>query len=150
MKQRLILLFKFYFLKFLSTFGVWKEKEKSILIIRDDRLGDFLISLPFFQELKKYASSRNWKLIIIVRRPLAELADKTGLFDKVLLLKESSFKERLSFYRECAKFNAVASIVFPILRKSLIHDYIALIPSPRYSYVADTRNLLPTLPAFLD
>lgn len=147
--EKLLLLFKFYLLKFLATAGNRKEKKKYLFLIRIDHLGDFLITLPLFCKLKEYASRENRLLAIALSPGLKEFAEKTGLFDKIITADESSGKKRLLFYRECAKLHRPKVINFHILGRSLFHDYAALIPSPEKSFTFEIRENTLRLPPIM-
>ena len=141
--EKFLLLFKFYLLKFLATAGNRKEKKKYLFLIRIDHLGDFLITLPLFSQLKEYASRENRLLAIALAPALKELAEKTGYFDKIIIGDESSWKKRLLFYRECAKLHHPLVVNFHIFGRSLFNDYAALFPSPEKSFLFDTRKTIP-------
>lgn len=54
-----------------------------ILVIRNDRLGDFVLSLPVFQALKRY--SKDFYLIALTSPGNAELAEQINYIDEIII-----------------------------------------------------------------
>ena len=71
--------------------------DDKILVIQDCHVGDFLVSLPFFQRMKKFYGR---KLTLISDKRIVPLAMECGCFDEVIafdMKRASSYKH--IFYR---------------------------------------------------
>ena len=58
---------------------------KKICIIRDDRLGDAILTLPIINKLKK--TYKNSKIFMVISRISAELVKKFDFFHNVIVSK---------------------------------------------------------------
>ncbi|MDR0675852.1 MAG: hypothetical protein LBF97_02290, partial [Elusimicrobiota bacterium] len=73
------------------------EKDKIILILNLQGLGDFLIHLSTYKEIKKYFP--NHKIYFLCDLKLVKLAKKLNCFDKIISINSDKFFLGNNFYR---------------------------------------------------
>jgi ADP-heptose:LPS heptosyltransferase len=66
----------------------------NILIIRNDRLGDFVLSLPVFQAIKRYRDDIN--VIAVIAPGNAEFARQINYIDEIIIDDKGSFTKLIS------------------------------------------------------
>jgi ADP-heptose:LPS heptosyltransferase len=66
------------------------NQPKKLLIVRTDRIGDVVLSLPLAEIVKKYYP--NWKVTYLVREYTQSLVEVNPFIDQVLLLQENNTK----------------------------------------------------------
>jgi len=90
--------------------------KMKILIVRNDKLGDFTLSLPVFQAIKKYNESI--RTIALVSPMNADFAHQVHSIDEVIVDDKSSF---LKMYKAIKKINPdIAITLFSTFRIGLI------------------------------
>ena len=135
MKKRIQFL-KFLFINMLVRVGLQRYKRgKRILLIRDDHLGDFMLSLPVMRQISLQARKEGMLVTIVVDKNMEEFAKKSFLFDEVIpiSLKElgGSFWKRIKTYRFFARLQTGKVINFLVFGRSAIEDYISYFsPAP--------------------
>ena len=79
-----------------------KRYEDSVFVLRNDYLGDFILSLPLFASLSREVRKRGERLVILCSSRMRPFAESTGLFDDYIDASparlETSFFERVGFY----------------------------------------------------
>ncbi len=93
---------------------------KNILIVRSDRIGDVVLSLPMAEIIKKHYP--NCKVTYLVRSYTESLVKDHPFIDKVLVLKEKN--QRIKFFSNIRQITAnkfdYSIIVYPTILISLI------------------------------
>lgn len=95
-------------------------EPKNLLIIRTDRIGDVVLSLPLAELIKRHYP--NCKVTYLLREYTECLADQHPFIDKMLLLKEKFGKVLVKEnFRELRKHNFdTCVIVYPTFQTALI------------------------------
>lgn len=144
----LIQFLKFLFISMLVRCGLQRHKrEKRILLIRNDRLGDFMLSLPVMRQISLQARQEETLVAIVVDKSMEELAKKCSFFDEVIpiSLKElgGSFGNRIRTYRFFARLQTTKVINFLVFGRSAIEDYISYFSPAPEKYVMDNMDSWP-------
>lgn len=58
--------------------------QKRVLILKNDGLGDLIIFLPFVSRLRNHYNRQGYKVLLMVREPWKELAERSGCADGVI------------------------------------------------------------------
>ncbi|UCH64350.1 MAG: glycosyltransferase family 9 protein [Ignavibacterium sp.] len=95
-------------------------KPKNILIVRTDRIGDVVLSLPLTGLIKKHCP--NCKVSLLLRDYTKEIAEDHPHIDEVLILKEENGKIPVNSNVELLKEKSFDSciVVYPTLITALI------------------------------
>lgn len=153
-----ILLLKFHLLNFLVKGTVSFKKntsEKRIVIIRNDHLGDFIISLSCFEKIHRKFSPQGYKITVIVDRPLQKLAEKCPYFNEVesfdMKKMGASFFYRVRTYRRFRRIRAEQIINFLVFGRCAINDYFIYFSSAekKYGILLDSWPLTKTAQMYL-
>lgn len=101
---------------------------KNILLVRNDRLGEFILAIPAFRAIK--AHFPNSKLTIVVNPYLKELAQCIDCVDEVIVWenKKHKFSEIVRFSRELKNKNIGLCIIFNPSQEFNIISFLAGIP----------------------
>lgn len=96
------------------------NKPKNLLIVRTDRIGDVILSLPLAGIIKKHFP--DCKVTFLVRSYTKELVENHPYIDNILILKESNGKVKINEnVKELKKYNYDSSIiVYPTFATSFI------------------------------
>jgi len=103
LKPYLIIIRSLLFILF-DSIALWAAKvpkhnqQKLILLIRQDRIGDFILWLDTAKEYRKYYPPENYKIILIGNEIWSDLAKGLPFWDEVLPVNVKAFKT-LSRYR---------------------------------------------------
>ena len=103
LKPYLIIIRSLLFILF-DSIALWAAKVpkhnqlKLILLIRQDRIGDFILWLDTAKEYRKYYPPENYKIILIGNAIWSDLAKELPFWDEVLPVNVKAFKT-LSRYR---------------------------------------------------
>lgn len=99
-----------------------------ILAVRNDRLGEFLLTLPAIRALKQYYS--NAKLSLVVGPSVEDLAKAIGFVDEVIPWenKKHSFFEMLAFSKKLKANNFDLCVIFNPTKEFNIISLLADIP----------------------
>ena len=103
LKPYLIIIRSLLFILF-DSIALWAAKDpkhnqlKLILLIRQDRIGDFILWLDTAKEYRKYYPPENYKIILIGNAIWSDLAKGLPFWDEVLPVNVKAFKA-LSRYR---------------------------------------------------
>ena len=103
LKPYLIIIRSLLFILF-DSIALWAAKvpkhnqQKLILLIRQDRIGDFILWLDTAKEYRKYYPPENYKIILIGNAIWSDLAKGLPFWDEVLPVNVKAFKA-LSRYR---------------------------------------------------
>ena len=103
LKPYLIIIRSLLFILF-DSIALWAAKvpkhnqQKLILLIRQDRIGDFILWLDTAKEYRKYYPPENYKIILIGNAIWSDLAKELPFWDEVLPVNVKAFKA-LSRYR---------------------------------------------------
>ena len=104
----------------LAFFMLWRQRGRAddrVLVIHDSHLGDFVLSITFFQRLQKHYQR---KLVLVSDGGMKDLAMASGLFEDFIALdmkKASSLKH--SLYR-CRGDLAQLKKFFPAVKCYII------------------------------
>ena len=95
-------------------------EPKNLLIVRTDRIGDVVLSLPLAELVKRHFP--HCKVTYLLREYTKCLAQEHPFIDSILLLKESNGKVPIKDnYRELQKYNFDSClIVYPTFQTALI------------------------------
>jgi ADP-heptose:LPS heptosyltransferase len=121
------------------------DKSSSILLVRLDNIGDFILWLPSAGRLReKY---KNHSLILVANESFSELAKETGYFDKVISINTRKFIFNLVYryknYSKITTLNSEISIHPNFSRVFLLGDSIirASKSSERIGSSGDLSNI---------
>ena len=124
----------------------FRKVRTGVLLIRHDNLGDFLISLPVFEQIAEYVHAENKSVTIAVTDSMESFCREFSCFDNVIALSHASlstFLNRVSAYRKITSFLPEKTILFNALGRSGEYDYMALLPRSRECYVLETMDSWP-------
>lgn len=104
------------------------ELIKNILLVRNDRLGEFILAIPAFRAIK--ARFPNSKLTIVVNPYLKELAQYIDCADEVITWenKRHKFSEIIKFSRELKNRRIDLCVIFNPAQELNIISFLAGIP----------------------
>lgn len=105
-----------------------KEKIKNILVVRNDRFGEFLLNIPALRALKE--TFTNAKIIAVVDPYVKELADCIDFINEIMEWerKKHSFREKLSFINQLKKRNMDMAVILNPSKEFNVFTYLAAIP----------------------
>lgn len=105
-----------------------KDNIKNILVVRNDRLGEFLLNIPALRALKE--TFRDAKLIVAVNPALRELADNVEYIDEVIVWEHGkhSLFEKIRLLKLLRAKNIDMAIMLNPLKDLNILTYLAGIP----------------------
>ena len=93
---------------------------KNLLIVRTDRIGDVVLSLPLAEIVKKYYPE--CKITFLVRNYTKDILEDHPFIDKILLLKEEN--KKISIFKNVATIKSFgfdfSIIVYPTFQTALI------------------------------
>ncbi len=105
------------------------EKQTGILLIRNDALGDFLVTLAVMEQIYGFAQKNGLKVSIAVSETMRELAEKCPFFDEVISIPQyhamRKFGVRSAVLRRFAAMRAEILINFPVFGRFMLEDHIA-------------------------
>ncbi len=101
---------------------------KNILLVRNDRLGEFLLNIPAFKALKEHFSGS--RLTIAVNPNLKELAERVDCVDEVITWesKKHKLREIVRFSRELKNKGIDLCMIFNPTQEFNIISFLAGIP----------------------
>ena len=118
LKPYLIIIRSLLFILF-DSIALWAAKVpkhnqlKLILLIRQDRIGDFILWLDTAKEYRKYYPPENCKIILLGNALWSDLAKELPFWDEVLPVNVKVFKtlsrSRWNILREVRCFSAAMS-----------------------------------------
>jgi len=128
------------------------KKEKSILFIKIDAIGDFVIWMDVAESLKK--SNPDYKISVIVSKTCKELAEKTNYFDEVISIDKDkwlyNFIYRFKFINKLTnrKFEKILNPIFS--RDFFYQDQLirVLKSNSKIGYFSDYSNNINILKGF--
>lgn len=106
-----------------------RRNIKNILVIRNDRFGEFLLNIPVIVALKRHFTSA--KIVLAVSSSLDELAKRITLVDGVLVYDSSvshRFREKFVFLKEIRKRRFDMAVILNPSKEFNIITYLAGIP----------------------
>ena len=123
------------YVHFLKWAKVWEriKSRKNILIVRNDRFGEFLLNIPAIRAVKE--TFKESKVILAVDHYVKELAEKVQYVDEIIVWKEGkhSLFETIKFSNLLKKKNIDIAIVMNPSKDTNIAVYLAGI-SERIGY----------------
>lgn len=115
---------------FLKWAKVWEilRYRKNILVIRNDRFGEFLLNIPAIRALKE--TFKDSRVILAVNPYVKELAGKVPYADEVIEWKSGkhSFREILKFSKFLKSKNIDIAVIMNPSKDSNLAVYLAGIP----------------------
>jgi len=104
------------------------SKLKNILVVRNDRFGEFLLNIPAFRALKE--TFGNASLTLAVNCSVKELAEKTGYVRELLVWenKKHSLKEILGFIKQLKRKKYDACVILNPSKEFNLISFLAGIP----------------------
>lgn len=135
---------KFMLLRFLVRRKCRKEENSNrILLIRDDHLGDFMVSLPLFQQIHTIAKSEGWSVAVAVNENIADFARKCPFIDEVIPISRKklarSYFLRLKTYRWFSQYSA-RKVINCLIGCSGIEDYLVYFTSAKEKYLSNRTD----------
>jgi len=105
-----------------------KQAKKNILVVRNDRFGEFLLNIPAFRAVKDTFS--DCCLIALVDPAVSGLALATGYFDEVIPWKQErhSLKEKVGLIRLLRQKNIDTAIILNPAKEMNIISFLSGIP----------------------
>ncbi len=105
-----------------------KKAIKNILVVRNDRFGEFLLNIPAFRALKE--TFVNARLIAVVNSSVKELAKNISFIDEIMEWNQGrhSLLEKVNFINLLRKMKMDIAIMLNPLKDFNIFTYLAGIP----------------------
>ena len=124
------------------------HSDGTIYIMQNSHLGDFVLSLPFFERLRKHYADR--QLVLISDKNIRELAETCGLFDRFIgidMKKASGYRHifyRWQIFRKLSDLTGSAFIQCFGVGATNFEDCAALlVQAPeKYVFVDSPYNVL--------
>ena len=127
----------------LTLWNIVARRQKNsesgeIVVIQDCHVGDFMVSLPFFQRMKEFYGR---KMVLVSDKRIVPLAMACGCFERVIafdMLRASSYKHifyRWQCLRALRKIQAATLLQKYSVGGTALEDCMALIISDRKSVV---------------
>src|SRR3989344_946400 len=88
------------------------EYEK-ILIFRTEQIGDFIVTIPIFNEIRKRYPRA--KLTIIIKKINYDLAKNLRIFNKIIIYEDILTQRNVSFYKLLINLNGMINLIKNIL-----------------------------------
>ena len=120
----------------------WKYSSTGLLIIRNDHLGDLLVSLPSIKQAADFVHNKSQKITVIVSPAGYEILKECPYIDNLEVVKKDDFTSgiirKLKAFRKITKYRAKKTVLLLSLGRSGEHDYAALLPKSKERYVLET------------
>ena len=149
LKPHLIIIRSLLFILF-DSIALWAAKVpkhnqlKLILLIRQDRIGDFILWLDTAKEYRKYYPPENYKIILIGNAIWSDLAKGLPFWDEVLPVNVKAFKAlsryRWNILRKVRNFGANIAIQ-PTYSREFYHGDSLIRASNAYKKVSSAGNM---------
>ena len=134
---------KFILLRILTWH--FKHKTVGVLIIRNDHLGDILISLSLIEQVAAIVHKRSQTVTVVTSSSGYELLRQCTYIDKLVVCDYSDLSSgiwnRIREYRKITCYWAQKVILLPSLSRSGESDYLALLPRGKQRYAIETMNV---------
>ena len=125
--------------------------RKNIILLRNDFLGDFVISMPVMEAFCRYYHAKGYRVILLTSRTMSSFARMTHWFDIVLEADqrdlEKSAEMRMTLYKILHLIPTEVFISLLEFSRWTCNDNLAYISNAKMKY--GIRHLWP-LPAHLD
>ena len=110
-------------------------KSDSIVLIRLDRIGDFVMSYSVFQEYRQYYTNR--RIILICNSACLQIAELFGVFDEIIPIDLDRFKFDIGYQKRISK--EIKSIrcqiaIQMVCNRNIYMEYISSIVRARMKY----------------
>ena len=144
-RSTLIQTVKFVLLRILTWH--FKHKPTGVVIIRNDHLGDILISLSLIEQAAAIAHRRAQTITVVTSSGGHELLRNCTYIDNLVVCDYSDLSSgiwnRIKEYRKITCYQAQKVILLPSLGRSGESDYLALLPPGKQHYAIETMNVWP-------
>lgn len=111
-------------------------KCSSILILRQDRIGDLLVSIPFIRNLRKVLPTSKIT-ILLSKRNLVAISCLRNLIDEIIVLKKNFLFDTIKILKLRKKFDL---IIDPFDNASVTSSILIRLLKARYSLGFDKEN----------
>lgn len=139
---------KFYAMRILTWH--FKHEKTGILIIRNDHLGDLLVSLSMIEQAAAIAHKNSLSVTVVTSKAGYELLHQCSFIDHLVVCDYSDLRagifSRIREYRKITRFYAGKTILLLSLGRSGESDYSALLPLSRNRYALETMDAWPIHP----
>lgn len=148
----------FFWLKFGITSlcaGIYfRKKEKhGILLLRNDALGDFMVSIPLMMQIYDVAKSCGSSVTIVVSENMYDFACRCPFFDSVIAIPSrmemGKFFTRIANLRKFAAIRAKTVINLLVFGRCGIEDYIVYLTEAQRKFTLDNRNTVLIYPGII-
>ena len=120
----------------------FKYIKTGLLIIRNDNLGDMLISLPMIEQAADAIHKKNKTVTLVVSQINSELLKKFHYADNLVIAGNAEFSNgffwRLKAFRKISAYRAEKVILLLSLGRSGEHDYAVLLARGKECYALET------------
>jgi ADP-heptose:LPS heptosyltransferase len=137
-------------LKFLfMRIATWHFKHipAGVIIIRNDHLGDILVSLAMIEQCAAIAHRNSQSVIVVTSKAGYEILNQCPFIDHLIVCDYSDLRaglgSRLREYRKITRFRAEKVVQLLSLGRSGESDYCALLPLSRKRYTLETIDAWP-------
>ncbi len=106
-----------------------KSTVKKILVVRNDRFGEFLLNIPALKSLRR--AFPHARISLVVSKAVKELAEKLGFIDEVIVWdsqEKHSLRERILFINLLKKNNFDIAIMLNPSKEFNVFTYLSGIP----------------------
>ena len=145
----------FFWLKFGITSlcaGIYfRKKEKhGILLLRNDALGDFMVSIPLMMQIYDVAKSCGSSVTIVVSENMYDFACRCPFFDSVIAIPSQmgmgKFCTRIANLRKFAAIRAKTVINLLVFGRCGIVDYIVYFITAKHKFTLENLGIFPVFP----
>ena len=127
-----------------------RRERHGILLLRNDALGDFMISIPLMMQIHEAAAKRGTTVTVVVSEPMRDFAGACPFFDTVISIPArkdmGSFRKRISLFRKFAGLRADVVINLPIFSRCAIEDFIVHFIKAERKFTLENLKIFPVFP----
>lgn len=145
---------KFAITSFCVRFRFGKKEKHGILLLRNDGLGDFLISIPLMMQIYDAAKKRGSTVTVVVSENMLDFASRCPFFDNIITIPlrnpMGNFLTRIAVLRQFAGIQAETVINLMVFGRCGIEDYIAYFTKAERKFVLENFNAFPVYPGIAE
>ena len=127
-----------------------KKEKHGILLLRNDALGDFIISIPLMMQIYNIAKKRGISVTIIVSESMRGFASACPFFDTVISIpgrkNMSSFFKRTGIFCKLTGIQADIVINLTIFSRCAIEDWIVYFITAKHKFTLENLGIFPVFP----
>ena len=146
-KSKVLFSLKFAIVFLYANLRFRKREKHGILLLRNDALGDFMVSIPLMMQIhataKKYGSS----VTVVVSENMLDFARRCPFIDNIIAIpprqRMGNFFTRIATYCKFSGIQAETVINLMVFGRCGIEDYISYFIKAKRKLVLENLNVFP-------